>query len=82
MNEIKGYFASSKAGHDKGVVYFIVDADDVYAYLSDGKLRPIDKLKKKKLKHIQLIKERNCDLADKIDKNQIIYNEEIKYAIK
>ena len=47
MSDIKGYFASSKAGHDKGTVYMILESDDVYVYLSDGKLRPTDKLKKK-----------------------------------
>ena len=52
MSDIKGYFASSKAGHDKGTVYMILESDDVYVYLSDGKLRPTDKLKKKKLKHV------------------------------
>ena len=80
MSDIKGYFASSKAGHDKGTVYMILESDDVY--LSDGKLRPTDKLKKKKLKHVQLIKQKDSDLAEKIEKNLFISNEEIKYAIK
>ena len=31
MSDIKGYFASSKAGHDKGTVYMILESDDVYA---------------------------------------------------
>ena len=35
MSDIKGYFASSKAGHDKGTVYMILESDDVYVYLSD-----------------------------------------------
>ena len=67
MSDIKGYFASSKAGHDKGTVYMILESDDVYVYLSDGKLRPTDKLKKKKLKHVQLIKQKDSDLADVIE---------------
>ena len=37
-----------KQSHDKGTVYMILESDDVYVYLSDGKLRPTDKLKKKK----------------------------------
>ena len=48
----------------------------------DSKLRPTDKLKKKKLKHVQLIKQKDSDLAEKIEKNLFISNEEIKYAIK
>ena len=78
MSDIKGYFASSKAGHDKGTVYMILESDDVYVYLSDGKLRPTDKLKKKKLKHVQLIKQKDSDLAEKIEKKLFISNEEIK----
>ncbi len=55
-----------KRGHDKGTVYMILESDDVYVYLSDGKLRPTDKLKK--LKHVQLIKQKDSDLAEKIEK--------------
>ena len=69
MSDIKGYFASSKAGHDKGTVYMILESDDVYVYLSDGKLRPTDKLKKKKLKHVQLIKQKDSDLQSLFDEN-------------
>ena len=56
MSNIKGYFASSIAGHDKGTVYMILESDDVYVYLSDGKLRPTDKLKKKKLLQLKKLK--------------------------
>ena len=81
MSDIKGYFASSKAGHDKGTVYMILESDDVYVYLSDGKLRPTDKLKKKKLKQDQLIKQKDSHLPEKIEKILYISKQEIKYAI-
>ena len=51
-----GMLAMSKAGHDKNTVYVITDADDEYVYLADGKIRTLDKPKKKKRKHIQIIK--------------------------
>ena len=50
---VKGMYARSLAGHDKGKLYIIIEADGAYVYLSDGRLRPLDKLKKKKLRHIQ-----------------------------
>ena len=53
----KGMFAVSKAGHDKGRLYVIIEVDDSYVYLADGRLRPLDKLKKKKKKHVQLIRD-------------------------
>lgn len=55
-----GMFAKSKAGHDKEKVYVIKDADRAYVYLVDGRLRPLDHPKKKKWKHIQIIREQ-CD---------------------
>ncbi len=50
-----GMLARSKAGHDAGKVYVIMDTDDAYVYLADGVIRTLDKLKKKKKKHVQLI---------------------------
>ena len=51
-----GMLAKSKAGHDTGKIYVIADTDDAYVYLVDGKVRTLDKPKRKK-KHVQLIKE-------------------------
>ena len=82
MNNYIGYFATSLAGHDKGLTYVITGVDNEYVYVTDGRLRQVDEPKKKKLKHIQLIKQKDSDLAEKIEKNLFISNEEIKYAIK
>ena len=51
----KGMLARSKAGHDKGQLYVIYDVDETYVYLVDGRIRTIDKPKKKKRKHVQII---------------------------
>jgi len=51
-----GMLAKSKAGHDKDKIYVIIDADPAYVYLADGKIRTVMKPKKKKRKHIQIIK--------------------------
>lgn len=50
-----GMLARSKAGHDAGKVYVIIDIDGAYVYLADGEIRTLNKLKKKKKKHVQLI---------------------------
>lgn len=47
--------ARSIAGHDRGKIYVIIDTDDAYVYLADGRIRTLGRLKKKKKKHIQLI---------------------------
>lgn len=48
-----GSVVFSKAGHDKGAVLLVVGVENGYAYVSDGRLRRIEKPKKKKLKHLQ-----------------------------
>ena len=57
-NEV-GMLARSKAGHDKGHVYVIFEVDEAYVYLVDGSIRTIDKPKKKKKKHVQIICEKH-----------------------
>ncbi len=60
--EIKvGSIVRSIAGHDKGSLLLVVALDNGYAYVADGKLRKIEKPKKKKLKHLQ----GSCSLTDK-----------------
>lgn len=51
----KGMLAKSLAGHDKDKIYVIVNFDDTYVYLADGRIRTLDKLKKKKKIHVQII---------------------------
>lgn len=63
MAEIrKGMLALSRAGHDAGALYVITEADDTYVYLVDGRIRTLDKPKKKKHRHIQVIC-RTVDIA-------------------
>lgn len=50
-----GMLAKSKAGHDAGHIYVIIDMDDTYVYLADGSLRTLERPKKKKKKHVQVI---------------------------
>ena len=54
-----GMLARSKAGHDKGHVYVIYNIEEAYVYLVDGDIRTIEKPKKKKKKHVQLILEKH-----------------------
>ena len=77
-----GKFATSKAGHDKTKLYIIINEDLEYVYLVDGDLKPLDKPKKKRKKHIQIINKVDEIIQNKLDTKQIIYNEDIKRAIK
>lgn len=75
----KGMLAKSLAGHDKDKVYVIMDLDDTYVYLADGKLRTLDKQKKKKKIHVQLImKKHDIESVDDVRIKHIL-NEYMKH---
>ena len=78
----RGMFVKSKMGHDAEKIYVIMDIQSEYLYLVDGKIRTLDRPKKKKISHVQpILYKIDQELAQKID-NKTIINEEIKYAIK
>ncbi len=39
--------------HDKGDYFIVIDADENYVTICDGKRRKADKKKKKKIKHVK-----------------------------
>lgn len=51
----RGSFARSLAGHDCGSVFIILEETGEYVVLADGKSRTLEKPKKKKKKHIQVM---------------------------
>lgn len=77
-----GYFAVSKAGHDCNEIYVIINVDSEYVYLADGKFKTVDKPKKKKNKHVQIINNIDQAIELKLSQNKLLINEDIKRAIK
>ena len=52
MDIVKGLVVRSAAGHDKGEFFVVMNIDNAYAYICDGKNRTMEKTKKKNLKHL------------------------------
>lgn len=78
----KGMLAISKAGHDKGSWYVVLNIEETQAFLVNGSNRTMDYPKKKKLKHLQPVNEVPEILQEKLQKEELWTNEEIKRAIK
>lgn len=76
-----GMLAKSIAGHDQNQIYVIMREEGNFLFLCDGRLKTVDKLKRKNKKHVQLIKDIPDELAEKLAKGSVIYNEDIKKAI-
>ncbi|MCL2545903.1 MAG: KOW domain-containing RNA-binding protein [Oscillospiraceae bacterium] len=51
----KGDVVRSTHGHDKGGIFVVLDVEDDYLHLADGRKRRIEKPKRKKCKHVQKI---------------------------
>lgn len=82
MREVTiGGFAISKKGHDFGRLYVIINEDNEYVYLVDGKIRTLDRPKKKKMKHVDILNSYNPNLIEKINDNKV-RDEDIKRALK
>lgn len=77
-----GNLVISIAGRDKGRYFLVMKIDEKYVYLCDGKKRKIDKIKKKKIKHVQKTNYFSEKLSEKINKNYEITNKEIRNFIK
>ena len=68
----------SKAGRDKGQLFFVIDADEQYVYLADGKSRKLEKPKRKKRKHIEQIPRSESRIAEKIRNGDKVLNSELR----
>jgi len=77
-----GQVVKSKAGHDKDELFLIIQVDQAYVYLVDGKRRRLEKPKKKKKKHIQVTKQMAEDFAEKIHHGERLTNAHIRNSLK
>lgn len=77
-----GEIVISTFGHDMGEWYVVEEVLNEFVYLVDGKNKPIDKPKKKKVKHVLTTNYFAKELADKMLSKQNIQNAEIRKTIK
>ena len=74
----KSSLVVSKAGRDKGQLFYVIDADEQYVYLADGKSRRLEKPKRKKRKHIEQIPRTESRIAEKIRNGEKVLNSELR----
>jgi ribosomal protein L14E/L6E/L27E len=65
-----GSVVIATAGKEKGGLFVVVQIDDKYAYLSDGKRLKTNKPKKKSFKHIKLFDSQSLSENDVLDPNE------------
>ena len=78
MEVDKSSLIVSKAGRDKGQLFYVIDTDEQYVYLADGKSRKLEKPKRKKRKHVQQVPRTESRIAEKIRNGEKVLNSELR----
>ena len=68
----------STAGHDKGELFYVIDTDDQFLYLANGKDRTLDKPKRKKRKHVQKVLRSETRVVEKLIRGDKVLNSELR----
>ena len=68
----------STAGHDQGELFYVVSTDDQFLYLANGKDRTLDKLKRKKRKHVQKVLRSETRVVEKLIRGDKVLNSELR----
>ena len=68
----------STAGRDQGKLFYVLEADDVFLTLADGKGRTIEKPKRKKRKHTKKVLRSETRVSDKIRNGDKVLNSELR----
>ena len=68
----------STAGRDAGKLFYVLEADDVWLTLVNGKDRTIEKPKRKKRKHTNKVLRSETRVAEKLRNGDKVLNSELR----
>ena len=68
----------STAGRDADEWFYVIDEDQTYLFLANGKDRQLDKPKRKKRKHVQKVLRSETRVAEKIRSGNKVLNGELR----
>lgn len=78
----KGQIVYSKTGRDKRRPFIVVDSDEQYVYLVDGDLRKLEKPKKKKIIHVQIVNVVVDDIKQKLENEAYLNDADFRKALR
>ena len=78
MSISKGDLIVSLAGRDKDKLFYVLNVDETYAFLADGKQRKIENPKRKKLKHLRFAARIDSRVAAKLREGDKVLNSELR----
>ena len=78
MDISKSDIVISLAGRDKDKLFYVMDVEDNYVLLADGKGRKLENPKRKKLKHVRRVSRTETRVAMKILNGDKVLNSELR----
>ena len=78
MDISKSDIVLSLAGRDKGMLFYVIDTEENYVLLADGKGRKLENPKRKKLKHVRRVTRTETRVALKIQQGEKVLNSELR----
>ena len=81
MDIVKSNIVKSTAGRDEGDLFFVMDIQEEFLLLADGKRRRVENPKRKKCKHVAFVGESHSVVAEKIRSSEKITNSELRKAL-
>ena len=68
----------SNAGRDRDQLFFVIGTEGVYTLLANGKDRPLEKPKRKKVKHVSKVLRAETRVAAKLIAGDKVLNSELR----
>ena len=78
MDISKSDIIESLAGRDKGKFFYVIDVEENYVLIADGKGRKLENPKRKKLKHVRRVTRTETRVAAKILNGDKVLNSELR----
>ena len=69
---------SSTAGRDQGELFYVLETDDQFVTLVNGRNRPVEKPKRKKRKHVEKVLRSETRVAEKLRSGVKVLNGELR----
>ena len=69
---------SSTAGRDQGELFYVLETDDQFVTLVNGRNRPVEKPKRKKRKHVEKVLRSETRVAEKLRSGDKVLNGELR----
>ena len=69
---------SSTAGRDQGELFYVLETDDQFVTLVNGRNRPVEKPKRKKREHVEKVLRSETRVAEKLRSGDKVLNGELR----